>query len=595
MNAEEVANHLGARRSGGGWSALCPAHADTHPSLTIHEGRDGALLLKCHSPAACSFEAIMACLPEGGGSSVKVKAPESHVLATYTYTDEAGSVLYAVERRTPKGFTQKTPNGKGGWTPRLGDVRRVPYHLPELLAGIAANRLVFIPEGEKDVETLERHGFLATTSSGGAPWPWPAEWAKYFAGARVCILPDNDGPGKKSAAQRARILSSAAAVRVVEMPGLPDKGDVTDWIETQGHTAEELKALFKAAPMWGEENAIAEPAGVRLQRGKGVRRTQVTWLWPDRIAKGKLTLLAGHPGAGKSYLALAIAACVTAGGVLPDGASVEAGRVVMVAYEDDAEDTIMPRFDLLGGDDNLIDLVSYYVDDEGERQVFSARHVHSLVEAIRLLPDTKLVIIDPVMSFVGGKIDTNRDNEVRAALTPLVRLADECGISVLAVCHFNKGEAATVLHRIGGSVAFTALARGVLLAAKEPGTGRRALIPLKNNIGRDDAVPIEYVIDHMGLSWLGMAPDLGVERMTAERRDNEEQVSASTWIAEYLSRVGTANVKDIEEEARGEGVSWPAVQKAKQRLGDKVATHRINEGGRRGSGYSVWEWNDRSE
>ncbi len=578
----------GVRGGGGQWTAKCPSHPDESPSLSVSEGSDGKLILKCH--AGCEFSDVLAATDFVREAPITEPA-HGHVVATYEYRDENGELLYVVERRSPKGFLQRRPDGNGGWIWRLGNVRRVPYRLPELLSGIQANRVVFAVEGEKDVDTLHRHGLVATTNAGGCEPDWPGEWIPMFAGVRVCILPDNDPPGMKAAMKRARALAlGGAAVRVVELPGLPDKGDVTDWLDVYQHSVAELRELYMAAPLWGEHQAIVAPSGVHLTRLSSVKRRKVDWLWPDRIPKGKLTLLAGDPGTGKSFLTLAIAAAVTRGGVLPDGTRLETGRVVMAAYEDDPEDTIGPRFDVLGGDDDLLEILDYYVNEEGEKNAFSIRHVHSLIETVRSLPDVKLIVIDPVMSFVGGKVDANRDNEVRAALMPLVKLAAEAGIAVVAVVHFNKGDAEKAFHRVGGSIAFTAVARSVMLAAKDPDTGRRALVPIKANLGNDQAVPIEYEITDDGLRWVGEAPELVADRLVApKRRDTEEQVGAVEWLETYLA-AGPRPQKDLREDAEAEGFTYTVIQHARRRLDKKIAVHRQGTPGRVGGGCWVWEW-----
>ncbi len=163
--------------------------------------------------------------------------------ATFDYLTAAGSVAYQVVRFPGKEFRQRRPDGSG-WAWGLKGTARVLYRLPELLASDPA-RAVFVVEGEKDVETLRGLGFVATTNSGGSG-AWRSEFAEPFACRLVVILPDNDDPGRKWAHTVARDLleAGAALVRVVELPGLPEHGDVTDWL-TAGHTASEFKQLIR--------------------------------------------------------------------------------------------------------------------------------------------------------------------------------------------------------------------------------------------------------------------------------------------------------------------------------------------------------------
>lgn len=163
---------------------------------------------------------------------------------TYGYKDEKGRLLFEVVRFEPKDFRQRRPDGKGGWIWSVKGVRQVPYHLPQLIEANPSHP-VFIVEGEKDVLRLESLGLIATCNAGGAG-KWPDELSKHFADRRVVILPDNDEPGRKHADKVAHVLGIVAAdVRVLCLPGLPPKGDVSDWLDAGG-TVEQLLELVAA-------------------------------------------------------------------------------------------------------------------------------------------------------------------------------------------------------------------------------------------------------------------------------------------------------------------------------------------------------------
>jgi hypothetical protein len=169
------------------------------------------------------------------------------IVATYDYRDERGELLFQVVRYEPKGFRQRRPKPGGGWVWSVKGVRVVPYRLPELLA--RPEEPVFVVEGEKDVDNLERIGVVATCNAGGAG-KWTAEHAAFLAGRRVLAAGDNDDAGRDHIEQVGRSLhSNAEWVRVVELPGLPAKGDASDWIAAGG-TSEELMRLAEASPIW---------------------------------------------------------------------------------------------------------------------------------------------------------------------------------------------------------------------------------------------------------------------------------------------------------------------------------------------------------
>lgn len=169
------------------------------------------------------------------------------IVAQYDYRDEAGNVLSQAVRFEPKDFRQRRPDGKGGWIWYVKGTRIVPYRLPELLAEPA--RPVLIVEGEKDADALARIGVVATTNACGAG-KWTAEHSEFLRGRGVIVLPDNDDAGRNHAQQVAQSLHGIAEeVRIVELPGLPDKGDASDWIAAGG-TRDELRRLAKAASVW---------------------------------------------------------------------------------------------------------------------------------------------------------------------------------------------------------------------------------------------------------------------------------------------------------------------------------------------------------
>ena len=198
MTADSIARALKARRSGSGWMAKCPAHDDNNPSLSIREV-DGKVLLHCH--AGCGQRDVIEVLKAKGLWQERPWKPRRQIVMTYDYTDEAGHLLYQVVRTQPKGFFQRRPDGAGGWINRKSK-RQVLYHLREVLDA----PIVFVVEGEKDVETLRDQGFVTTTNAGGAEAQWLPEFTETLAGREVIVIPDNDKPGRDRAARIARAL-----------------------------------------------------------------------------------------------------------------------------------------------------------------------------------------------------------------------------------------------------------------------------------------------------------------------------------------------------------------------------------------------------
>lgn len=235
----------GARKSGSGYEARCPAHDDQHASLSVARGDDGRVLLHCH--AGCAPVAVCQAMglrlgdlfpPSNNGDG------QACIEATYDYRDASGELVFQVVRYAGKQFKQRRPDGKGGWSWKLSRAPRVLYRLPELLAASPDMR-VFVVEGEKDADRLASVGLIATCNPGGAK-----KWSRLsddsaLHGRRVVIIADKDAAGREHAADVAmRLQNRAAEIRVLELPG-PGK-DASDWFGAGG-TVDELLGLVKAA------------------------------------------------------------------------------------------------------------------------------------------------------------------------------------------------------------------------------------------------------------------------------------------------------------------------------------------------------------
>ena len=239
-----------------GYKAVCPAHDDKEASLSISEGNDGRVLLHCH--AGCETEVIVDFLGLKMSDLFPTKQNSpgsiSFITTTYDYHDEQSKLLYQVCRTSLKGFFQRRPDGKGGYINGLGKVKRVLYRLPELTEAVKNGNTIFIPEGEKDVDNLIKRGLSATCNPMGAG-KWKKEYADYLKKADVVILPDNDDAGIKHSQEIARsIQKKVHSVKILPLPGLPEKGDVSDWFEA-GNPIEKLLQLAEEQSLWhpGEE------------------------------------------------------------------------------------------------------------------------------------------------------------------------------------------------------------------------------------------------------------------------------------------------------------------------------------------------------
>ncbi|MHC3431703.1 AAA family ATPase [Delftia lacustris] len=325
---------------------------------------------------------------------------------------------------------------------------------------------------------------------------------------------------------------------------------------------------------------------VVLTCGTDLNPEPVRWLWQHWLALGKLHILAGAPGQGKTTLALTMAATVTIGGQWPDKTRCDAGNVLIWSGEDDPADTLLPRLLAAGAERARCFFIEGARTPEGEVQPFDpARDLQGLLQAIQHIGGVRLLVIDPVVSAVTG--DSHKNTEVRRALQPLVNLATACDCAVLGITHFAKGgQGVDPAQRVVGSVAFTAVARVVLVAAKvkslEDGQDARILARSKSNIGPDDG-GFTYHLEQCeplpgiqasriawGVAMQGSARDLLTDPNEEQDDEGNADATAKDVAAEFLGellRDGPAPSKYVEAEAKAAGISWMTVRRASDALG----------------------------
>ncbi|MGH3114571.1 MAG: AAA family ATPase, partial [Gaiellaceae bacterium] len=329
----------GVRRSGAGFSARCPAHEDRHASLSVSEGEDGRALIRCH--AGCTAEDVCAAL----GLDVAELFPREErtngraIVARYPYVDEEGGLLFEAVRFSPKDFRQRRPDGHGGWEWRLEGTRRVLYRLPELLAAVARGETVYVVEGEKDVQALERVGLVATCNPMGAG-KWRPEYAETLRGAaRVVVIPDADEPGRRHAAEVASSVATAGVdVRVVDLaPESSDGFDPSDYLKaaTTDAEREQARGLLEQLAETAEGVQVetrgrnsangAEGSQTDEKRAFSIEVLTARQLCdepdPDRsdellgplVVRGCRTIIGGHTGEGKSTYTTALVAAIVKG------------------------------------------------------------------------------------------------------------------------------------------------------------------------------------------------------------------------------------------------------------------------------------------
>jgi hypothetical protein len=386
--------------------------------------------------------------------------------------------------------------------------------------------------------------------------------------ARLVLVPD---AGKEDDAARIAAELGAAVAKMPE--GSPANFDACDFALAHGFDA--LEALLSEP----QEPAAPDAGGVVLVSGADLMPEPVRWLWLGWLALGKLHILAGAPGQGKTTIALALASTVTTGGRWPDGTRCPVGNVLVWSGEDDPADTLLPRLLAAGADRARVFFVTGARIGGRVEPFDPARDLPALQAQAQRIGDVRLIIVDPVVSAVTG--DSHKNTEVRRSLQPLVDMAASMDAALLGITHFSKGgQGQDPASRVVGSVAFTAVARVVLVAAKskgEDGEDRRILARSKSNIGLDEggfAYSLEQCEPLPGIhasrvTW-GDAVEGTARELLAEPEDTGEPRAASDDAAAALVRILAGDIVPMQaavDAMKREGFTDKVIRKARERLG----------------------------
>lgn len=439
---------------------------------------------------------------------------------------------------------------------------------------------VWVVEGEKDVDALHALG-LACVTSGSTSTDGNADWSP-LVGREVVLWPDNDDAGKHYAERVAEIiepLASSISIITVDALALPERADCSDWLAS--HPSAGVDEVLRLARVNKTASRVSYdlPTAV-IVCGDAITIAPVDWLWNGWLAAGKLHLLGGQPGTGKTTIALALAATVTTGGRWPDNTRAQRGSVVIWSGEDDPSDTLVPRLLAAGTDMSRVHIV-IGVREGGDIYPFDpARDTESLSRALAGIEDLRLIVVDPIVSAVAG--DSHKNAEVRRGLQPLVDLAQANRCALLGITHFSKGTGGREpVERITGSLAFGALARVVLVTAKreaeEDTPATRFLARAKSNIGPDgggyiydieqNELPNSSGIIASVILW-GEALE-GTARALladAERQDDDEVRDVVAFLRELLAD-GPLPVGKVRSQAKEFGFAWRTVQRATKPAG----------------------------
>lgn len=343
-------------------------------------------------------------------------------------------------------------------------------------------------------------------------------------------------------------------------------------------TLEERLRLVDLTRLRAEEG---QPTLVTLA---DVAPERIDWLWPGYLARGKLHVFDGDPGLGKSTATTDIAARVTTGKPWPDGqpGCVPSG-VVLLSAEDGLGDTVRPRLDAAGADlQRVVALKGIKTFDEDTEQMYDRilslpadiNGIESAIESV----DGALVVVDPLMAYLGRLIDSHRDQDVRRALAPLSQMADRTGAAVVLVRHLTKGGGSNALYRGGGSIGITGAARLVFMFGRDPQDESRVVMArTKGNIAAEPPALAYRLVESLEhgcahVEWHdGPVAYSATELVAASQESTEERSDrneAAVWLRGYLvDNGGEAAATDIFKAGDKAGFARHTLQRCRKRAG----------------------------
>lgn len=587
MTTQEILSRLrGVKGGRGQWTALCPAHNDTHNSLSISTGQDGRILFNCH--AGCSVDAIAGALGLSVKDLFEDKAQgqgKPQIEAIYTYPSGAQKL-----RRTDKSFVWRRSDGKGGWAYNRQGVPHSLYIAGELTGA------VFVCEGEKDADNLHKLGYDAASGEDGAgPGKWRKEYTEQLRGRSVCIFQDNDDIGRAYAQETAAALHGvASSVQVLDIstvwPKIPEHGDVSDLIARAGaeKACELIAKLIAATPQWAP---AADPFLSCFKSLDSFTEEEATWLIPGWVPEGQITLMAADGGIGKTTLWCNMIAAISSGQrciLDPPGHQRQPRKVAFLTTEDSVRKKLKKKLRLAGANMGNIITPDFLADKEGVLRglKFGSSEMERFVRYFK----PALCVFDPVQGFVPPDINMGSRNAMRDCMAPLISLGEETGTTFLVVCHTNKRPKASGRDRIADSADLWDVSRSVLMAGYTEDQGVRYLSNEKNNYAQLQETVL-FTIDQdgqaqvEGTSWKRdreYTQEAAVNTSAPKRDDCKE------WILQELDEAGGAMPsKDMESKAKAAGYSFRTLRRAKDELKQAGTVKYFQTGGAKDKVWNI--------
>ena len=341
-----------------------------------------------------------------------------------------------------------------------------------------------------------------------------------------------------------------------------------DWNEVQTRRGEITDGKYLREAVYGLKEPPQEET-VEIIRMSEVDTQTVEWLWEPYIPFGKVTIVQGNPGEGKTTFALRLAAACTTGGTLPGMKPIQPFQVIYQTAEDGLGDTVKPRLI-----EAAADLDRVLVIDEAKRELTLS---DERIEKAIVQNGARLIILDPIQAYMGEKTDMNRANEVRPMFRRLADVAERTGCAVILIGHLNKAAGGQSAYRGLGSIDFRAAARSVLLIGRvkrEPNV--RVIIHDKSSLA-PEGKPVAFCLDpETGFEWIGEYDITADELLSGAGGNNATKTEqAEKLILDLLADGKELASEDIEKAAADAGISARTVRAAKKNLDGRITSKRI--------------------
>ena len=578
-----------ARRFG-----LAPEHGDVKNSSRVNGRLQSAPNGQRPYRPPCSVDhAPPAVLPSRWAACYRYRTPDGAEYARVYRHPEARP-----GRKADPYTLRNTGEHAGTWTHRA-PLNRWPYRIEDLTESVP----VVIVEGEKCADSLAglAEGFGVLSWLGGSGAVLRTDW-NALAGREVILWPDADDPGREAMARLAGELDRIGAAGVLMIDpeeDRPDGWDVADAIAKDGWGWEETQRyLLQAEPVDQQEcRRLRRVAGQVLVSAGEIEPDRIEWVWEPYLPAGAVTLMAGAPGCGKSFLSIALAASLSRGLTPFHRRLTRKVPTAILSLEDDPARTIVPRLKACGADLGEIVIFDWCHPEADSLETLSMREgtegelLRVLREGVKL-HGLRLVIIDTLTAFTPARMDGHEAVAVRQMMKPLARFASDCGVGVLVICHARKrsshdsthGVQATVL----GSVDYVASCRSALLVQKDPkaeeGTAG-IMTHAKCNFG-PLGPSLSFSIGEDGWRWGEERQESAeeIEEALLARRDNrrtrDREKQREERRADRRSRI-EERIRAYLEENPGEGISTRELRENIEARNDTIAgvlNHMLDEG-----------------